>query len=201
MSGTFPTSPGPATIDLDSNQPTIVDIAESGKRQSRIVAGHLWRIKLAWPKMTRADFAPIFAFAASQRGRLGSFQITLPHLSAPQGVGTGTPLVDGAHTAGDSTINIDGWTASQIGIMKAGDILLFASHSKVYMATADADSAAGGGLATIPIEPPLIENLANNEAVTIINVPFTVAFEDDIQKWKTSAPQLAAYTANLIESI
>lgn len=199
MSGTFPSAPGFKSAQLSSVQPIIEDIAQSGKRQSRIIAGHLWEITCEFPPMTRAEFAPLYAFAISQRG--DAFQIVLPHLATPQGVATGTPLVDGVHAAGDAAIDIDGWTPSTTGIIKAGDILKFSSHTKVYMVTADADSGASPGLASVAIEPPLIYPLADNEAVTVNSVPFTVASKNGVQEFKTKNPSIYSYALDLAESI
>ena len=200
MSGTFPSDPSPATVTLDSNQPTAVDYSESGKRQARILGGHLWKAKFSWSKMTRDMLAPIFAFALSQRGRLGSFQIVLPNYATPLGVATGTPLVVGIHTAGDEAVSVDGVTISTTGIMKANDVLTFSSHSKVYMMTADADSDATGAV-TLSITPPLIEDLADNEVITVHDVEFTMSFDDDITSWKGSAPNLVTLTANMTEAL
>jgi len=201
MSGTFPTSPGPATVKLSSNQPVIVSTSESGKRKSRIQGGHLWIIKMTWVQMLRTLFSPIFAFAVSQRGGHGTFQISLPNFNTPQGIATGTPLVNGIHTAGDETISTDGWTNSITDIMKGGDVLKFSSHSKVYMVTANANSGTSTGPATLSIVPPLIENLADNEVITVNNVEFTVAFTKNITDWNTSAPTISTFTADMVEAI
>lgn len=200
MSGVFPTDPGPATVALSSNQPTAVDYAESGKSQSRIIGGHLWKAKLSWSRMLRETLSPIFAFATFQRGRLGSFQIVLPNYATPNGVGTGTPLVVGAHTAGDTSISTDGWTASQTGILKAGDVLKFANHAKVYMITSDTNSD-GGSASTLSITPPLIDDLVDNEAITVSDVEFTMSLDDDVVDWKGSAPNLATISVNMTESL
>lgn len=200
MSGTLPTSPSFSTATLKHNQPTIFSTSESGKSQSRIVAGHLWEIMAEYAPMTRAEFAPIYAFAISQRGRLGSFTMSLPQFNTPQGIATGTPLVFGAHSAGDSSILTYGWTGSQTGIMKAGDLIQFAGHSKVYMVTADANSDVGGN-SIILIEPPLIEDVANTESVTVSNIQFTVAFKNKIQEFKTYNPSLQKFALDLIEFI
>jgi len=200
MSGTFPVSPGARDTELTSIQPELTDISQSGKRQSSIIAGHLWEVTCNYPPMLRDEFAPLFAFSISQRG--DDFQITLPNFNVPRGVATGTPLVDGIHAAADSAIAIDGWTASITGILKAGSLIKFASHSKVYMTTADVDSGASPGLSSVPIIPPLIEALADNEAVTINNVPITMAFKNGgVQEFKTKIPGVSSFAIDLVESI
>tara|TARA_R110000868_G_scaffold124298_1_gene328718 strand:- start:1101 stop:2342 length:1242 start_codon:yes stop_codon:yes gene_type:complete len=114
------------------------------------------------------------------------------------GVGTGTPLVNGADqnvtyaTSKDTntqTIITDGWTNSTTAIVKAGDVLKFAgcfavnpvtkatlSHLKEFVVTADANSGASTGPATITISPAMIisgahQNAsavpANNAAITL----------------------------------
>lgn len=199
MSGTYPATPEPAICELTSHQPAVVNESESRKRQARIVAGHQWQIKMSYDRMHRSQFSPIFAFAASQRGNYDNFTIVLPQFSTPQGVATGSPTA-GAASAGATSVVINGFTGSVTGIMKAGDLIKFAGHTKVYMLTADKDSSAGGQI-TAEITPPLIEDVASSEVVTVNNVPFTVAFQDDILTWKMSAPNLSNYTVNLIEHI
>ncbi len=198
MSGTFPTSPGPKDIKLINDQPILSSRAQSGKSQRRIVAGHLWRIKVSYAPMIRNDIAPLYAFSAKQRG--DSFQITVPDKVVPLGVATGTPLVNGAHAAGVLSIATKGWTASTTGILKAGDIKKFANHTKVYMVAEDADSDATGN-ATIVLINPTVEALADNEAVTVNDVPFTVAFDDEIFEWKTNDAKLSGYSSDLIEAL
>lgn len=201
MSGTLPTTPGFAEAALIYDQPVVISKSESRRRQTRIVAGHLWKIAVSYPPMTRDEFAPIFAFAVSQRGAFDTFTLTLPQHDTPRGTATGTPLVNGAHGRGAVSISTDGWTNNITGIMKAGDILKFASHSKVYMITADANSGPTTGPATLLITPPLIESLADNEVITVNDVPFTVGFKNRPQEFKTKNPSISKFALDLEEAI
>jgi hypothetical protein len=54
------------------------------------------------------------------------------------------------------------------GTLKAGDLVKFA-HSKVYMIVADV-TADGSNEATLTIEPPLREALADNALVSLMMV-------------------------------
>jgi len=199
MSGTFPTDPAPATVTLNGLQPTIVRIAESGKRQSRIGGGHLWKAKFSWSRMTRDMLAPIFAFANLQRGRFGSFQIVLPNYAVPNGVATGSPQVL-AGTKGSTFAYTSGWTSNITGILKAGDVIKFANHSKVYMVNADVDSD-GSGNGTVLVTPPLIESLVYGQVVTVNDVEFTMSLDDDVLDWKGSAPNMAIISLGMTESL
>tara|TARA_R110000803_G_scaffold126939_1_gene194470 strand:+ start:973 stop:2214 length:1242 start_codon:yes stop_codon:yes gene_type:complete len=105
------------------------------------------------------------------------------------GVGTGTPLVNGADqnvtyaTSKDTntqTIITDGWTNSTTAIVKAGDVLKFAgcfavnpvtkatlSHLKEFVVTADANSGSSTGPATITISPAMIISGAHQNASAV----------------------------------
>ena len=199
MSGTFPTDPAPASVTLEGKQPTAVSFSESGKSQARIIGGHLWASKFSWSTMTRGMLSPIFAFVNQQRGRFGTFQIVLPNYAVPNGVWGGAVSVVGAHAAGSESIAMTGFNPNSSFVVKAGDIFKFASHSKVYMAIADENSI--GNEATINIIPPLIQAVADTEAITFNDVPFTMSFDDDVILWKGSAPNMATISVDMTESL
>ena len=46
-----------------------------------------------------------------------------------------------------------------------------------------ADVTSSSGAATVTIEPPLVSNLSNDEAVSYDNIPFTVHLTNDIQEF------------------
>lgn len=112
-----------------------------------------------------------------RRGMFGGNVWGLNQLSMSQNVAkhttgsfAGTPLVNGASQTGTSLIT-DGWTASQTGVVKAGDVFTVTSgantvnavnpETKVttgarqqFVVTADANSD-GGGAATLSIKPAI----------------------------------------------
>ena len=149
--------------------------------------------------MTRSEFAPIYSFAVKQRGQYETFTYYPPTVSSPQGTATGTPVVNGAQSAGDNTIVTDGWSNS-ITALKAGDFLKFAGHDKVYMVVEDATSD-GSGNATLTIEPPLRSSVADDEGITVSDVPFTVRFADDIAEFDGGAPNIFSFNMGLIEVV
>jgi hypothetical protein len=81
------------------------------------------------------------------------------------GVPGGTPLVVGAHSAGDTTIDIDGMTATT-GTYKKGDVVLFDGDTHAYAIQADV-TASGAGAVTVTVSPPLRVALADNATVTL----------------------------------
>lgn len=84
MSGTFPSSPAFNSLNVSSVQPTFISRTISGRRQARQIGGQFWKMTATFPPMTRAEFAPIYAFSVSQRGRYESFSLVPPVLSSAQ---------------------------------------------------------------------------------------------------------------------
>jgi len=68
------------------------------------------------------------------------------------------------------------------------------------MVTADATSD-GSGNATLTIEPPLLADVADDESITVADVPFTVALVNDTQVFAAGPPNLYEFSLQLIEVI
>ena len=183
MSGALPNTAFNA-INFKSNQKTLFSETDSGKTFRRQVQGQRFSFTLSYPTLTRSDFAPIMAFIVKQRSRKENFTITLPTTFDSQGNETGTLLVNGSHTAGDTTIAIDAFAGDGAGRLKAGDLIKFA-HDKLYMVVEDVTSSSNA--ATVTIEPPLRTALADNSSVTYKSVSATVHLNSDMQEFETNA--------------
>ena len=202
MSGTLPDTRFEA-INLHSNQKTLFSETDSGKSFRRQIQGQRFSFTISYPPMKRSDFAPIMAFIMKQRSRQEDFTITMPSYFNAQGNETGTLLVNGSHSASDTTIAIDGFAGDGAGRLKAGDLLKFA-HDKVYMVVEDVTSSSNS--ATVTIEPPLRTALADNSGVTYDSVPFKVHLTSDLQEFATSQNDvdgnlLFVYEFDVIESL
>lgn len=187
-------------MKFTSWQPTLVSLSHNLVRQARSRGGaQRWIIEATYPpNLSRAELAPLLAFSISQRGQYEIFTLVPPALwSTARGIATGTPLVNGAGQTG-RTINTKGWTASQTGILLAVDFIKFAGHDKVYLITADANSD-GSGNASIVIEPALMSSPADNAAITVANVPFSVAFASDMQEFDLDPPNKHIFKVSFVE--
>lgn len=197
MSGTFPTTPAPASMKLRSVQPTLISVAHSLKRQTRSRGGQRWGFSLAWNNLDRAQLAVLLAFAIAQRGQYGTFQFVPAVIGNGQTTVAGTPRANGAQDTGRSIVT-DGWAISATP-MKAGDFVKFSGHAKVYMLTADVTSN-GSGAATLTIEPALYQLVADNEIITVENVPFTVALSADTHEIDMAPGVRYDWSCDLVES-
>ena len=198
MSGTFPSSPAPRDVAISSNQNTIVTTTASGRRQARQIDGQRFRLRITFPVMTRTEFAPILAFIMKQRSQIESFQYVPPTLDDALGVASGVISVNGAISAGVTSVAIDGMANSTSGVFKAGDFFRFTGQSKVYMVVADV-SSNGSGQGTLTFEPPLRSNVADNAVLIYSNVDFTVGLTGDIQEFTIGTENYFQYEIDLIE--
>jgi hypothetical protein len=202
MSGALPNTRFNA-INFKSNQKTLLTETDSGKTFRRQIQGQRFSFTVAYPPMTRSEFAPIMAFIMKQRARKENFTVTMPSYLDAQGNETGTLLVNGVHSATDTTISLDGFAGDGAGRLKAGDLIKFA-HDKVYMVVEDVTSSSNS--ATITIEPPLREALADDTSVTYDSIPFNVHLTSDLQEFSSNQVDkdgnlLFTYEFDVIESL
>ena len=192
MSGTYPTTPIFSTIGFRSVNYNLSSQSISGRTQVRNIGGQRFEFSAQYTRMTRSEFAPILVFTMAQRGSVETFTIVLPQISSKSGDASGTILVNGAADIGATTVGVDGVT----GTLKAGDMVKFANHSKVYMLTAD---RAGNG--NISIQPALRVAVPNDNAVTFDSVPFTVRLNNDVQEFNLGSASLVDYEIDMIEAV
>ena len=183
MSGAFPISSSKfSTLGIKSIQPTLISKSISGKKLSRTIDAQRWGFTISIITSTRATaYGELMAFIVKQRSGKENFTIVPTEIEDARGSETGSVLVNGAQSAGDTTIAMDGFAGDGAGRFKTGDFIKFASHNKVYMVVADVTSSSNA--ATVTIEPPLVADIANDSAVTYDNVPFTVHLTNDMQSF------------------
>ena len=198
--GTWPSSVGFRTVDFKSISKTKITETLSGRKLRFSSAGTRFSATIRYPRMSVADFLPIQAIATQAQGPLNSFDIVLPTISDNStAYGSATVTVDGNQSAGDSTIQVSTNQTSQT-ILKAGDVVRFASHTKVYMLTSDV-TTDGAGDATLNITPSLFEDIVNNSTVTIDSVPFRMIMNNDLQVYKYGTDGYQSYEIDVVEEL
>ena len=187
MSGAFPTSKKPRVFNFSSNRPNSTAYTLSGKRSVKQFAAQYFSFSVQMPPMNQADFMEFYSFLVKQKGSFDTFTFQYPLEN--QGVDKGQTdiAVNGSASAGATQIPMDGFSASTNDVLKAGDLIKFANHNKIYMITDDENANSSGEVAAVDIEPPLQAAVVNNEAVTVNQPSFTVALEQDDVLYSTDA--------------
>ena len=176
MSGAFPISTAKfESLGIKSIQNTILSKSVSGKKLARQIDGQRWGFTARVITAKRSDvYGDLMAFIVKQRSGKENFTIIPPEVEDARGTASGTP--HGTASAGDTSITLGG---TGTGTLKAGDMIKFANHSKVYMVVADQSDISTG---TLTIEPPLTTAVSSSD-ITYDNVAFTVHLTNDVQEF------------------
>ena len=129
MSGIFPTNPKFRTLNFNNNRPTLTNQALSGRRAVRQIGSQYFTFSVSMPPLDQDDAMDIFAFLQKQKGAFETFTIQLPTQNRGADKANTSVKAVGVHSAADSTISLDGFTASTTGVLKAGDLIKFNGHS------------------------------------------------------------------------
>jgi hypothetical protein len=176
MSGAFPISTAKfESLGIKSIQNTIISKTVSGKKLARQIDGQRWGFTARVITAKRSDvYGDLMAFIVKQRSGKENFTIIPPEVEDARGTASGIP--HGTASAGDTSITLGG---TGTGTLKAGDMIKFANHSKVYMVVADQSDISTG---TLTIEPPLTTAVSSSD-ITYDNVAFTVHLTNDVQEF------------------
>lgn len=188
----YPTSPEFAAINLQSKSRNVTSETKSGRMQVRSIGSQQWQFTAQYTTLTRNNFMPVYAFCVSQGGQLGTFEVTPPVISSTRGTVTGTMQTNEVGSVGESAIDVDGIS----GTIKAGDLIRFNNHTKVYMVVSD---LTGNG--TLNITPALTEAVPINTIVLYNDVSFTMRLANDIQEFDVNGKDLFNFEVDLIEVI
>ena len=186
----YPSEPIFNAINVDSRTSNTATETRSGRTQVRSIGAQRWSFSAGYNQLSRQEFAPVFAFIMTLQGRLNSFTIVPPVIAFTSGDATGAIIVDGNTTQGSASANIEGIS----GTLKAGDLIKFANHSKVYMLTADR-----AGVGAITFQPPLVETVPDNAVVTYNSVPFTMRLNNDVQQYSLGGYDAYEYEVDMVE--
>lgn len=189
MSTAFPRTIPPANCSWPRGPGGLVSWGIGGVGQTRDVSqkGRSWTEE--WPPL-RASSAAVQKFLAQVAGYYSAgtvLTIQHPWRKTLLGIGTGTPKIKGANQTGKSFAT-DGWTATQTGILKAGD-LITCGLPWVFEVTADCNSD-GAGEATVSVNPGVLAGAspADNADIVVTNAAVFSVIIDGEPNWPSCPP-------------
>jgi len=182
MSGQFPTDPNFRSLVFTDNRPVLINQTLSGKKSARQIGAQYFSFTVQMPPVDQLKAQEIFAFLSKQKGGFENFTIAAPLNNKGTSHSETDILVNGATSAGASAVPMDGFSHTNHAL-RAGDLIKFAGHSKVYMVQDEV--TASGGSATVNIQPNLVANVSDNEAVTVNKPLFNVYLANDEIRYTT----------------
>lgn len=187
---TFPLSVrNPREVRLSSLSPTILSRAHSGRTLVQSAGAQRWQIEASWPPLTRDQAHELLAYLVTLRGRYETFDFVPPNTSTPRGAGESAVSdediqVYADRAAGLGTLWTKGWDTSMANVMRKGDLIRFAGHTKTYMVNQDLNSNSSG-LCLTYLAPQLLSPIATDEVVSIADVPITCRLTSDLSSVTT----------------
>lgn len=181
----FPTDPKPNNIKIGSHYQTSESTTQSYRRKVATRGGHRWSFELSYAPLRQADFAPLFAFLHSLKGKFGSCTFTLPSYTQQSTI----TLLSGETARVGATVN-NGTSLTIAGLetgtsIKAGDFFSITGSTKKYMVTQDVTTTdahkllnSGNGGTPLYFCPALIEPANVNTEITF-NQDFEVSLNED----------------------
>jgi hypothetical protein len=198
----LPTSP--AFRDAEFMLRDVIGVSESPftlEQQVYDWNAQRWECSLSLPPMTRAQAEPWLAFFLKLRGRKGTFLLGNPDGATPRGTPSGTPLVNGAHSARASSLSIKGWTASAANVLKTGDMIQLGSGSTARLHKVLSDvSANGSGIATVDIMPALRTSYSDGAAIVTSSAVGLFRLTKEVG-WSTDAVSLFGISFAAVEAL
>lgn len=171
---TFPPDLVPQSIEILDRWPARESITRSGRSIRLDSGGHQFAFSLRWPPLSARNYRRLVAVFARSRGIVEPFELVVPG-AEPLGTAAGTPIVEGSHVAGDSTLKTRGW----LGLSRVfvdGD--LFRLGNKVYRVTAAARAGLNGRV-TLDIDPGLYETTNDGTPLVVRGLSFRVHLSRD----------------------
>ena len=161
-----------------------------GTTQTAEMPGARWYGSVQFDPLDESQWRQMEAWLAQLVGASGRFYYGPPHAKVPRGVATGAPVVNGGAQTG-RTLTTGGWTASQTGILKAGDYFSFDSGTgrELKIVTADANSD-GSGNATVSFSPPIRTSPDDGATLTVQSPTCIMRLKDDMQGANQLTPPL-----------
>jgi len=160
------------------------------QQQVQSYGGMRWEADITLKPLDSDDALAVQAFFVKLSGRKESFELPIKHqYNASQSTVIGNQSINGAHTKGDSTVNITTNTAIPAGRM-------FSSSGRCYMIT---DSVNSGNV-TVNIVPPLRTNLSDNQTI-YFNPAGVFRLTSDEVAWGISNDLKYGFSFTCVEAI
>jgi hypothetical protein len=143
----------------------------SGSQEVYAYPGQWWEADVTLKPASLSAAGAIEGFIGLLRGTYGTFLMGDPMRPTPLGMAAsspGTPVVNGAQSAGANTLNIKGAGASKTKYLAAGDYIQLGSglNTHLHQVLQDANTD-GSGNATLTLWPNLRAAVADNDTVVV----------------------------------
>lgn len=187
----------PNSVQMRLIQPIQINRANSGRETRNIISGSYYELTYTFNNLTAAQRRQITGHMGLARGSLQAFYIKLPTgLDDATGTATGTITVRTNAAAGVLSVDYQKVGATNDIVFKAGDLIQFNNHGKVYEVTGDSTSVGTDG--SVSFVPPLRTAVTTANTIEYSNIKILVRYNNEFQ-WTVENNSFASFTLTFVE--
>jgi hypothetical protein len=168
----------PTAIQVIPVIPTVISRALSGRETRDQIGAAYFELNCEFENLDSDERRQIAGHIAAAKGPLLSFYMKLPtSMDDATGLASGTIQIGVAASAGATSVNYIKANATNQLVFKAGDIIQFSNHGKIYEVSEDSTSTGQNGV--VKIFPPLVTALTVSETINYENIEILVRYKSD----------------------
>ena len=169
----------PTMITLESVDNTIYNRTLSGRETRTKVGSQFYRITYKFANLTETQKRQLSGHYAAARGGFLDFYLTLPTF-IKNGSGDTTATI----TVGSGSAGAYGCTYTKVStdnetVFKAGDLIYFSNHDKVYEVSVDSTSTGSSG--TVYFNPALRSGVTSSHTIEYQGVKMLVRYAKNLE--------------------
>lgn len=181
-------------MNISSINPTRMNRTLNGVVQRSSSTGQYFSITATYSALSQSEQRQISAHINAQAGPLQSFALALPdYLGDSTGDYTGSITTNGTNAVGATNIGIT--ATGTYPTLRAGDLIQFANHDKLYTVTADVNSPG----TSVTIYPPLRTAVTTGSTVKHKDLTITVRYSNENQEFTIGLDQFPTFTIEFEE--
>ena len=188
----------PASLTVVPVTPVQINRTLSGRETRDSVSGQYFELVFDFASLDAAERRQIAGHIAEARGALQSFYVKLPTgLDEVSGEASGTITLASSPAAGATTATYTAPSAQDTTVFKAGDMIQFDNHGKIYEVTAD--SITSGSAGTVTFSPPLRTALTTGvDEINYSNINPLVRYKTDMS-YEVRNNSFSIFTLEFVE--
>ena len=186
-------------ITMRSINPTRVTTVLNGIEQRSAIGAQFYQFTAEFANLSKSDQRKLMAFIDEVKGPLTEFDLALPdYLGDSTGAHTGAITVASTAAVNATSVSVSASATAGVILLKAGDLIKFASHKKLYSVKADVVQP-GVGNATITLTQALRSSVTGSTAVTHKDISANVRFAGDINEFSVDQSEFASFSLEFNE--
>lgn len=168
----------PTQIQVMPIVPTTISKSLSGRETRDQIGSPYYELICEYENLDEIDRRAISGHISAARGPLLNFNMKLPtSIDDALGDASGTVSVATGTAAGAVSVAYIKASATNQTVFKAGDLIQFSNHGKIYEVTEDSVSVAQNG--TVTFFPPLKTAITVSETINYQNLEMQVRYKND----------------------